>query len=259
MDLLNCKCIGRILFTAAVVWSLAIVSVPGILASDWDAAGALFLEESGVETVIKEIGPKAEARIKPFFNRAGTPFPSQRLGFVVIKEEMALEVWAEGNGNWKHIRTYEILAASGWHGPKLRKGDRQVPEGIYQVTALNPASRFHLSMKLNYPNDYDLQRARDEKRSNLGGDIYIHGKDKSRGCLAIGDTAIEELFVLVAKTKPGNVEVVITPHDMRKYGPNPGGFSKPSWLPDLYKTIWQELTKFTSRKGIKAEASMLRL
>jgi len=207
--------------------------------------------ESDVERVIKRIGQKAEARIRPFFDRAGVSYPSRRLGFIALKEEMKLEVWADDDGKWVHIRTYDILDASGWQGPKLKRGDRQVPEGIYKIIDLNPTSRFHLSMKINYPNDYDLQRARDEKRKNLGGDIYIHGKAKSRGCLAVGDTAIEELFVLVAKTGPNNVEVVIAPYDMRKYGPNHNTPAKPFWVPDLYKIIWQEMAKFKGGKAYK--------
>ncbi|MEI7637533.1 MAG: L,D-transpeptidase family protein [Syntrophus sp. (in: bacteria)] len=214
-----------------------------------DTSDTPFYGESDVEKVIKRIGPKVEARIKPFFDRAGIPYPARRLGFVALKQEMRLEVWAKDNGKWVCVHTYNILEASGWQGPKLRRGDRQVPEGIYQIIDLNPASRFHLSMKINYPNDYDLQRARDEKRTDLGDDIYIHGKAKSRGCLAIGDTAIEELFVLVAKTGPNNAEVIIAPYDMRKLGPNYNMPSKPSWLPDLYQTIWQEMKKFKVRKG----------
>ncbi|MEN6488497.1 MAG: L,D-transpeptidase family protein, partial [Smithella sp.] len=143
-------------------------------------------ESPGIKRVMKQIGPKAETRIKPFFDRIGMPYPPRNLCLIVVKDVQELEIWAENEGTWKHIHTYDILYASGWSGPKLRQGDRQVPEGIYQIIALNPASRFHLSMKINYPNDYDLRRAREDKRSNLGGDIHIHGKDKSHGCVAIG-------------------------------------------------------------------------
>jgi len=247
--MLNGKRIGRIALSVVVICLSVISPGYGNGAADSDTLDVPLYEEPGVERVLASIGPKAEARIKPFFDRAGIPYPAPRLGFVVVKEEMDFEVWAERDGKWMHVRDYDILAASGWNGPKLRMGDRQVPEGIYQITALNPASRFHLSMKINYPNDYDLQRARDENRSNLGGDIFIHGKDKSHGCLAIGDTAIEELFVLVAKTGLNNVKVVITPHDMRKYGPNPSRISKPQWLPDLYKNIWRELSNFKVKEG----------
>jgi hypothetical protein len=35
-------------------------------------------------------------------------------------------------------------------------------------------------------------------RKNLGSNIMIHGKNCSVGCLAMGDEAAEELFVLAA-------------------------------------------------------------
>jgi len=248
MDVVACKPTGCILITLAMACLFVLVPGHGNGATVSKTSPNPFYRKCCVAEVVKKIGPEAEARIKPFFDRAGISYPSRQLTFVVLKEERKFEVWTEDGGNWVHVRTYDILAASGSQGPKQRSGDCQVPEGIYQIIGLNPASRFHLSMKINYPNDYDLQRARDEKRLNLGGDIYIHGKAKSRGCIAIGDTAIEELFVLVAKTRPNNVKVVIAPHDLRKYGPITDMPSQPSWLPDLYKTIGQELTKFQGRE-----------
>lgn len=215
------------------------------------AAEALLYRNPEIERVIRRIGPEAESRLKPFFVRAGVPYPSDRLGFIALKEEMKLELWAENDGKWVYLRTYDILDASGWSGPKLKSGDLQVPEGIYQIIALNPESRFHLSMKINYPNDYDLQRAQEDQRTDLGGDIYIHGRDRSRGCLAMGDPAIEELFVLVVKTGLENVKVIITPHDLRKYGPHRWLPSRPSWLPHLYQTLWLELAKFDLKGGTK--------
>ena len=69
---------------------------------------------------------------------------------------------------------YPILAASGVLGPKLREGDKQVPEGIYGAEALNPNSKFHLSIRLNYPNTFDRRMAQSDGRTQLGGDIMIH-------------------------------------------------------------------------------------
>jgi murein L,D-transpeptidase YafK len=65
--------------------------------------------------------------------------------------------------------------ASGGLGPKLGAGDRQGPERIYAIESLNPNSLFHLSMRLNYPNEFDQMRAKQDGRSDLGGDIMIHG------------------------------------------------------------------------------------
>jgi murein L,D-transpeptidase YafK len=145
---------------------------------------------------------------------------------------------------FRFICSYPVLGASGLLGPKLREGDRQVPEGVYRVPELNPNSDFHLSIRLNYPNEFDQAKAATERRTSLGGDIMIHGDSRSRGCLAMGDPAAEDLFVLVALTGIGNVTVILTPVDFR------GGRSPelpagtPTWTPELYERIKRELARY---------------
>jgi murein L,D-transpeptidase YafK len=117
------------------------------------------------------------------------------------------------SGKFHLIRDYYIQVASGGAGPKLRQGDRQVPEGIYRIVKLDPNSHYHLSMKLNYPNEFDLLHARQDGRKAPGSNILIHGKAVSIGCLAMGDEAIEELFVLTEHVGVEKVKVVIAPHD----------------------------------------------
>ncbi len=209
-----------------------------------------FLSGRTVAGVVKIIGRGAELRLKPYFQGAGVAYPPRQIALIVLKDEMELELWAEKDGRWAYVHTYDVLAASGEAGPKQKLGDHQVPEGIYHITSLNPNSRFHLSMKLDYPNSFDLQKARVEKRTGLGGDIFIHGKAKSVGCVAVGDRAIEELFVIAARTGIPNVTVVIAPNDLRRWKP---WLDKnqiyPSWLPELYDAIAQELAKFTEKPG----------
>lgn len=204
-----------------------------------------------VSDVMKTIGPGAEARLKPYFASAGVAYPPREIALIGLKDEMELELWAKSDSRWVHIHTYEIQAASGVTGPKERAGDHQVPEGIYHITELNPNSRFHLSMKIDYPNDFDLEKAREDNRKRLGGNIFIHGKAKSVGCIAIGDRAIEELFVLVAKTGIDNTTVVIAPNDLRRWKPWLNAARQyPPWLPELYDSIRQELAQFTEKTGV---------
>lgn len=208
------------------------------------AAIATYYPHSSVDAVVSEYGYLAEVRMKPYFMRANITYPPQEIVLLATKEEKALELWARNDGDFTFIRSYPISKASGGSGPKLREGDRQVPEGIYRITQLNPNSNFHLSMRLDYPNSYDLMRAAKEGRRNLGGDIYIHGKAQSTGCLAVGDIAIEELFVLVNKVGTARTSVVIAPHDPRRQPLN--GFSDdlPRWAVELYADISREFTKY---------------
>lgn len=206
--------------------------------------------ERTVSDVLKTVGPGAESRLAPYFAGAGVAYPPSEIALIGLKDEMELELWARNDTGWVYIHTYEILAASGLSGPKERVGDYQVPEGIYHITELNPNSRFHLSMKIDYPNDFDLKKAREDNRTMLGGNIFIHGKAKSVGCIAIGDRAIEELFVLIAETGIGNTRVVIAPNDLRRWKPwLNAARTYPSWLPELYDSIRQELSQFKEKPG----------
>lgn len=124
---------------------------------------------------------------------------------------------------------YPLLGASGGPGPKLREGDRQVPEGFYTIESLNPNSLFHLAIRVSYPSQEDREHAAAEGRERLGGDIMIHGKTASVGCLAMGDPAIEELFVLADRVGLANVEIVLAPG---LHPAPPAG--APAWVSDLY-------------------------
>jgi murein L,D-transpeptidase YafK len=138
--------------------------------------------------------------VRRMFADAGVAYPPKVVLLRAFKSEGELEVWA-GEDVLKRIATYEVCAASGALGPKRKEGDRQVPEGFYRITWFNPASKFHLSMLVNYPNKSDRILG-DSKKP--GGEIMVHGDCRSRGCLAMGDERIEELWVIAkaAKEKP---------------------------------------------------------
>lgn len=201
--------------------------------------------QRSVQDVIELYGNAAEARLKPFFTEAKAPYPPSRITLLAIKDEKKLELWTEEDGERFFIRAYPIKAASGGAGPKLREGDRQVPEGVYKLEYLNPNSLYHLSMKIDYPNRLDRAVAKEEKRTRLGGDIFIHGNAVSIGCLAMGDPAIEELFTLVAKSGLEKVSVVIAPSDPRKRDIAALAQDQPEWVSDLYTEITASFSVYT--------------
>lgn len=152
-----------------------------------------------------------------------------------FKEEMLLEVFVRSRktGRYEWFRAYPVAAASGALGPKLAEGDGQVPEGFYQVppAAMNPASRFHLSFNIGYPNAFDRYHKR------TGGHIMIHGNQVSIGCLAMTDPKIEEIFTLCSAAhqhgqRAFDVHIFPfrpTPERLANAAPSP-------WLP-----FWQNL------------------
>ena len=194
-----------------------------------------------VEDVLQAYGTSVTDKFNYYFAKAKVSYPPQKVIFIALKQEKKLELWARDSGEFRFIRDYYIMAASGGTGPKLRQGDRQVPEGIYRIAKLDPNSHYHLSMKLNYPNGFDLLHARHEGRAAPGSNILIHGKAASTGCLAMGDKTIEELFVLTAQVGIENVKVVIAPHDPRAYPLETGVEKHPKWITQLYSMISREI------------------
>ena len=161
------------------------------------------------------------------------------LRILVFKLEGRVEVSAPG---WKAAQTYKMGSLNRRLGPKLRKNDGQIPEGFYRVESLLPINPNHLSLRLDYPNAFDRTRAQEDGRSNLGGDIMIHGTARSDGCIAIGDSAIEELFCCAAAVGPQNVSVLIAPYDMRRgRRPNRETADAPPWYSALCTDLFHAL------------------
>jgi murein L,D-transpeptidase YafK len=200
-------------------------------------------QNAGLETVLDYLSISAEQRVKKHFDHAKVDYPPQRIQLIVIKKSRRMELWAYQENRWHFIHDYAIFAASGYAGPKLREGDKQVPEGFYRITELNPNSQFHLSMKLNYPNGFDWLNATAEGRTAPGSNIFIHGSAWSAGCLAIGNRYIEELFMLVAKVGLDNSAVVIVPYDFRHKAISMTE-SEPAWLRELYSYMKLRLGQF---------------
>jgi hypothetical protein len=201
-----------------------------------------------IEEVIWVLGSTVERRLRPAFQRAGISMAPEQLTLLALKEEKRLEVYAADDSNApRFVLSYPILAASGIAGPKLREGDKQVPEGFYRIELLNPNSRYHLSLRVNYPNRADIEQAGRDGRdlSALGGDIMIHGGAQSIGCLAIGDPAVEELFVLVARTGLDNVRLIIAPRDLRQTTPAADAGAEPRWIAELHERVRSEMVKLT--------------
>ncbi len=207
-----------------------------------------------IASVLERIEPVVEPRLRVRFAKAMVDYPPQRIQLIALKQSRRLELWAYDGVDWRFVHDYPIFAASGVKGPKLREGDKQVPEGFYRIEALNPNSHFHLSLKLNYPNSFDWLQAAKEGRQEPGSNIFIHGSAWSVGCLAVGNKYVEELFYLVAKTGVGNADILIAPYDFRRHQVALNQ-EDPEWLHNLYAHLNLRLANFpwSEKRSICAE------
>ncbi len=124
----------------------------------------------------------------------------------IIKSERKLFTYSKG----KLLKTYKIALGKNPIGQKLKEGDDKTPEGAYEITAKNPKSAYHLSLKISYPNPKQIEEAK-KLSTNPGGDIMIHGIknglgfigkyhsliDWTQGCIAVSSKEIEEIYNLV--------------------------------------------------------------
>lgn len=201
-----------------------------------------------VEDVVKKYEPQVIRNFyyKNFITTRG--FPNE---LVIIANKNKKELYVYGkmstDKKYEHIADYPFMRMSGTLGPKLREGDGQIPEGIYEMESLNPNSRLHLSLRVNYPNEFDKQKAKLDGRSldKLGGDIMIHGRSSTIGCIPIGDVAIEELFVMAAKAGVGNVKILILPCNLlNEENPPLEIENQPKWYPELLNNLRQEMLNY---------------
>lgn len=140
------------------------------------------------------------AGLEEDFRALGLAFPPQGVYVRVFKAEREVEVWVRGKGHERYVRLrrYPICQVSGALGPKRQEGDRQIPEGFYEIEAFNPQSEFHLSLRVNYPNTSDRRLGRSAR---LGGDIYLHGGCSTVGCVPVTDDHIRELYWLSVEAR----------------------------------------------------------
>jgi murein L,D-transpeptidase YafK len=115
----------------------------------------------------------------------------------LFKQESELEVWKEdSSGRMALLKSYPICRWSGDLGPKIKEGDRQAPEGFYTITPgqMNPASQYYLAFNMGFPNAYDKANDR------TGNFLMIHGDCSSRGCYAMTDEQISEIYALARES-----------------------------------------------------------
>jgi murein L,D-transpeptidase YafK/outer membrane biosynthesis protein TonB len=115
----------------------------------------------------------------------------------LFKQEAELEVWKQdASGRYDLLKTYPICRWSGELGPKVREGDRQAPEGFYNITPaqMNPNSQFYLSFNMGFPNAFDRAHGR------TGAHLMVHGDCSSRGCYAMTDDQIGEIYALARES-----------------------------------------------------------
>ena len=152
-----------------------------------------FLEKQMTYPRVKEAFSLEEKNLIIEFKEKNITWPPSDIYIRSFKAELVLELWVKEGDEFKLFKAYPVCKGSGILGPKIKEGDRQVPEGLYLIDRFNPVSAFWLSLGINYPNKADLFRSTNNKP---GGDIFIHGNCVSVGCLPMTDSIMNEIYIL---------------------------------------------------------------
>lgn len=125
-----------------------------------------------------------------------------RPAIVILKDNHLLELYDNG----RVVRKYRADMGYRSVGAKQRSGDAATPEGRYKILKKKTRSTYYKALELDYPNDEDRLLFERRKRrgeisrwAHLGGLIEIHGdggrgKDWTKGCIALTNGDIDDLF-----------------------------------------------------------------
>nr|WP_084651277.1 L,D-transpeptidase family protein [Bosea sp. BIWAKO-01] len=128
----------------------------------------------------------------------------------VLIEKAARQLTLERDG--RVLARYSVALGSDPVGDKAKEGDGRTPEGVYDIDFKHPRSRYHLALRISYPDRLDRE---DAKRAGVapGGDIMIHGirnglgwlgrlhlsRDWTDGCIAVTNAEIRGIWARVAQ------------------------------------------------------------
>ena len=156
-------------------------------------AAALFIAGCN-DASIEDWAPKAEKPLPEKLVQAMRAKGMTRTSPIMVrifKEEGQLEIWKQkDNGRYDIAASYDICKWSGKLGPKFTEGDRQAPEGFYDIHPyqMNPKSSYHLSFNIGYPNAFDRVHGR------TGSNLMVHGACSSAGCYSMTDEQVEQIY-----------------------------------------------------------------
>ena len=167
---------------AVLLWAVAVAAVSALSIAGWDAL---------------KLG-----------RRTPQMAPADARATAIVVEKQARRLTLLRDQSILHV--YETSLGGTPIGHKQREGDGRTPEGAYAIDFKHPRSRFHLALRVSYPNAADRESAR-SRSVPPGSDIMIHGlpnglgwlgklhllQDWTDGCIAVTNAQIEEIWSLV--------------------------------------------------------------
>ena len=154
--------------------------------------------------LLASLGMTSQAHEAGTLPPALLPLAQQADAIHVYKAQRRMDLLRDG----RVIATYRIVLGGAPVGLKRQQGDQRTPEGNYRITYRNDRSRFHLSLRISYPNEADRRQAA-ARGVDPGGDIMIHGAtppgsqaDWTEGCIAVTNAEMDAIWQRVPVGTP---------------------------------------------------------
>ena len=131
---------------------------------------------------------------------------------VIVVDKSAHSLYVLQGGKIRHTYPCDLGYNAAYQ--KYRSGDGATPEGMYRVKEVKYRSKYYRALVLNYPNEQDRVRFRENLRNGtlasnarIGGLIEIHGhggqgRDWTDGCVAVADDHMDALLKMVSEGTP---------------------------------------------------------
>jgi hypothetical protein len=179
--------------------------------------GALASFISGASSTLAESAVPTSGRLMtPARRAASRPRKFLADSMVLDKSERKLTLFQQGT----QVAAYSVALGNNPVGDKERRGDGRTPEGLYFIQGRNPESKYHLALRISYPDVADRNQAA-QRGVSPGGDVMIHGlpkafatvgalhrqQDWTEGCVAVTNDEIEEIW----RSVPNGARILIRP------------------------------------------------
>lgn len=146
--------------------------------------------------------------------------PSGTVYLIVDKSDYELHIYDDEG--W--YATYPVVFGNKSLNDKMMEGDRNTPEGTFNITVKRPHHKWNKILLIDYPNKESWEKFNSRKAQGLipqsariGGNIGIHGtwpndnivvdnyKNWTQGCVSLRNRDLDEIYEFL---KPGTKVII---------------------------------------------------
>jgi hypothetical protein len=159
--------------------------------------------------------------------------PLKSISLVVFKQEKKVIFFVTDSMSKSYILQREsIKLSSETNGPRLYNTDINIPEGVYKIknSSLKPTPY----ILLNFPNDFDVNKQKADKRPILNSKITLGLRDNN---IILDSLLLQNFLLFKEMVSPKNAQIIILPNDLRHGERIPFCLTCPTWIEELYGNL----------------------